>query len=342
MKGGFWVTVVSVLVPIFNVEKYLRQCVDSILSQTREDIEIVLIDDGSTDSSGFIADEYATRDERVQVIHKPNSGYGDSMNRGLLESHGEWIAIVEPDDWVEPTMVASLLNKAEEYESAERPIDIVKGDYLRVINEPGKDPREELSAYATMMHPSSQPFTIDECPTPLRLHPSIWTALYRRAFLDELGIRFLPIPGAGWADNPFFLEVMIAARSIVYVGEPVYHYREFEDGTISHLKDWRVIPARWAEMEAVLRKYDVHVPAILEAHDCRGCAYLQMLHEDFEQTDELVEAARAMARNIDLDLVSRSAEIPKEYKLAYSGYLPASGRMRLLTGWLAMQMRERI
>lgn len=333
---------VSVLVPIYNVDEYVRQCVESILAQTQGELEVMLIDDGSTDASGSIADEYALHDERVRVIHKPNSGYGDSMNRGLSESHGEWIAIVEPDDWVEPTMIELLLDAVEAQRSSNRPIDIVKADYLRVIGGSSGEEHDEPSAYATLMRSPLRPFSIDECPTPLRLHPSIWTALYRKAFLDEFGIRFLPIPGAGWADNPFFLETMIAARSIVYVDEPVYHYREFEDGTLSHLKNWRIICDRWAEMQDVLAKYDVHMPTILEAHACRGCAYLQMLHDDFEQTDELVRAARAMAQTLDLGVVSGSENIPKEYKAALGAYLTARERAVLFLGWIGMQMRSRM
>jgi len=340
--GDVAVTLVSVLVPIYNVEKYLRQCADSVLAQTHANIEVILVDDGSTDSSGSIADEHARADGRVQVIHKPNSGYGDSLNRALAESHGEWIAIVEPDDWVEPTMIETLLATAREFETTERRIDLVKADYVRVVNEREGASHEEPSAYAGVMAPTHQPFSIDEFPVPLRLHPSIWTALYRKPFLDELGIRFKPIPGAGWADNPFFLETMVAARAIAWSPEPVYHYREFEDGTLSHLRDWHIIADRWREMNDVLDKYDVRVPSILEAHACRGCAYLQMLQKDFEQTGELVLAAREMAETIEFDLVRRSSSIPMDYKLAYARCLPAGKGLELLSGWVSMQFRSRM
>ena len=340
--GDAGMTLVSILVPIYNVDKYLRQCVSSILAQTYERIEVFLIDDGSTDESGRIADEFGALDERVHVLHKPNSGYGDSLNAGLAQSKGEWIAIVEPDDWVEATMVEVLLAAAEQHETVERRVDIVKGDYVRVVNELGRGSRELPSAHASIQRPESQPFSIDEWPLILCLHPSIWTALYRREFLDEFGILFRPIPGAGWADNPFFLETMIAARSIVYVDAPVYRYREFEDGTISHLRDWHTIIDRWYEMAEILTKYDMQIPAVLEAHACRGCAYLQMLRKDFEQTEELVGAAEGMAHTIDLDIVRSSSIIPKEYKLAYGSYLSIADRATLLFGWCAMQVNGRL
>lgn len=309
---------VSVLVPIFNVEPWLRQCIESILAQTLEGIEVVLVDDGSTDGSAAIVDGFAAADVRVCGIHKPNSGYGDSLNRALEEAQGEWVAIVEPDDWVEPAMLEHLLAAAREHASVERPVDIVKGAYRRVIYEQGRESRDATCVHLDLVAPPHQPFTVDECPALLALHPSIWSALYRRAFLDEFGIRFKPIPGAGWADNPFFIETMVAARSIVWLAEEIYHYREFEDGTLSHLKDWRIITGRWAEMNEVLRAYDAQAPIILQAHACRGCAYLQMLLHDFDTRDpELQAAIRTMATSIDPRDVKNSPYVPAEYKRAF-------------------------
>ena len=92
---------ISVIVPVYNTEKYLRRCIDSILSQTFTDFELLLINDGSTDSSGEICDQYAAKDERVRVFHKENGGVSSARNVGLDEARGEWIAFVDSDDWVE-------------------------------------------------------------------------------------------------------------------------------------------------------------------------------------------------------------------------------------------------
>ena len=89
---------VSIVVPIYNVEKYLRQCLDSVVNQTLKEIEIICVDDGSTDSSPEIIQEYVEKDNRVKVISKPNSGYGNSMNRGFDMAEGEYIGIVESDE----------------------------------------------------------------------------------------------------------------------------------------------------------------------------------------------------------------------------------------------------
>lgn len=93
---------VSIVVPVYNVEKYLRECLDSLLAQKLKDIEIIVVNDGSTDSSADIAAEYAARDSRVRLISKENEGYGKTMNRGFSEARGEYVGIVESDDFADP------------------------------------------------------------------------------------------------------------------------------------------------------------------------------------------------------------------------------------------------
>lgn len=101
---------VSVIVPVYNVEPYLRKCLDSILAQTYQNLEIILVDDGSTDKSGTICDEYAGRDDRIHVIHKENGGVSSARNAGLTAADGEYIGWVDADDWIEPDMYAYLLS----------------------------------------------------------------------------------------------------------------------------------------------------------------------------------------------------------------------------------------
>ena len=105
---------ISVLVPCYNVERYLRQCLDSISAQTFNDMEILCLNDGSTDGTPAIIQEYADKDDRFILINKPNSGYGATMNVGLNTAKGKYIAIVESDDYIEPTMMEVLYNAVEE------------------------------------------------------------------------------------------------------------------------------------------------------------------------------------------------------------------------------------
>ena len=104
---------ISIIVPVYNVEKYLHRCIDSILVQTFTDFECIFIDDGSTDGSGRILDEYATEDGRVRVIHQANAGVSAARNAGLAMAHGEWIGFVDSDDWIEPNMYEYLYANAK-------------------------------------------------------------------------------------------------------------------------------------------------------------------------------------------------------------------------------------
>ena len=117
--------IVSVITPIYNVERYLPECLDSLLSQTLEDIEFICVNDGSTDGSGEILRSYAARDPRIIVIEKENSGYGASMNVGLDAASGEYIGIVESDDFASPEMFETLYQLAVDHGQP----DIVKSNY---------------------------------------------------------------------------------------------------------------------------------------------------------------------------------------------------------------------
>ncbi len=106
---------ISVIVPIYKVEPYLRKSLDSIVGQTYQNLEIILVDDGSPDGCGAICDEYAARDERITVIHKPNGGVSSARNAGLERATGDWIGWVDPDDWIEGDMYEYLLENAKKY-----------------------------------------------------------------------------------------------------------------------------------------------------------------------------------------------------------------------------------
>lgn len=163
---------VSVVVPIYGVEKYLHQCVDSILAQTLKDIEIILVDDGSKDKCPEIVDEYAKKDPRIVSVHQPNGGYGRAVNHGIELAKGEYIGIIESDDWIEPTMYEKLYQKAVETNS-----DITKSNFY-VYNS-----LLPINKQNTIWHSSRQdlskapdtPFSVEEYPQIIIFHASIWS-----------------------------------------------------------------------------------------------------------------------------------------------------------------------
>ena len=121
--------VISIIVPVYNVEKYLHRCIDSILAQTFPDFECILIDDGSPDNCPAICDEYAEKDGRIIVIHQKNAGVSAARNTGLDKASGEWIGFVDSDDWLEPNALGKLYNKQRETNA-----DIVTGRYRNIYN----------------------------------------------------------------------------------------------------------------------------------------------------------------------------------------------------------------
>ena len=105
---------ISVIIPIYNVEKYLNKCIDSIINQTYKNLEIILVDDGSPDNCPQICDEYAKKDNRIKVIHKKNGGVSSARNVGLINSTGNYIGFIDPDDYIEPIMYEKLLKVLKE------------------------------------------------------------------------------------------------------------------------------------------------------------------------------------------------------------------------------------
>ena len=232
---------VSVVVPVCNVEKYLRQCLDSLVSQSLEDIEIVCVDDGSTDSSLSILEEYAARDGRIVLLPQPNRGYGAAVNAGLDRATGEWIGIVEPDDFVDADMYLKLTRLADSHPE----VDVVKGGYWQLYDFPeAKFEKIELGCRME----SGSVFSVFEYPRVTGFHPSIWSCIYRRTFLSECNCRMKEVPGAGWVDNPFLLETLCQAKAIAWLNEPIYHYRQYHTDSALRLKDPLIPLERLREM----------------------------------------------------------------------------------------------
>lgn len=206
---------ISIIMPTYNVEKYFAQCLDSILESTLEDIEIIPVDDGSKDSCGKIMDDYAAKDSRVKPIHKENGGYGKAVNVGMDAAQGEYISIIETDDWIDPQMFEKLYAAAKESEA-----DCIKGNFYHC---PKPDVNIKHNFFDTL--PIGKSFVLSEHPEILMLAPSIWSALYKKSFLLENNIRCVETPGASYQDLPFAFEVYSRAKSILLVDEPFYYYR---------------------------------------------------------------------------------------------------------------------
>lgn len=221
---------VSIVVPVCNVEQYLRECIDSCVNQTLRDIEIICMNDGSTDSSPEILREYAEMDERVKVVNKDNAGYGHTMNLGMDLAQGEYIGIVESDDFVEPDMFEELYDIAKD-----KDLDIVKGDYYKIWG----DEENRKKIYAKLnskKHCYNNIVDPREC-TDIFEFNTTWSGIYRKAFLQDNNIRHLETPGASYQDIGFWFKTTCSASSIFYLDKPFYHYRQDNINSSIHRKD---------------------------------------------------------------------------------------------------------
>ena len=215
---------VSLIVPVYNVEEYLSKCIDSLVKQTLKDIEIILIDDGGKDSCPQIIDEYAAQDSRIIAIHKENGGYGSAINKGLDIATGEYIGIVESDDYIEPDMYEKLYIQAKKYKA-----NVCKASFysynsnLSTENQNIKWCHENIQEIEHF--PTDKPFKIFEYPKLIMFHPSIWANIYERDFLSKNKIRVNNSRSASYQDFPFMVEIMCKAERITVVHDYLYHWR---------------------------------------------------------------------------------------------------------------------
>ncbi len=222
---------ISVIVPVYNVAPYLRQGVDSILSQSYTNLEVLLIDDGSTDESGAICDEYAQQDSRVKVIHKPNGGLSSARNVGLSLASGEWISFVDSDDWLDTNIYQKCVDELERYPDLDLVRFLINYAYLEKESnsyrlEPWKEAQDSLVIDKSLCFKY-----------PGRVLAVVWSSIYRASVLKSLDITF--IEGLIHEDEYFTSEFYARAKSLKgrYIPYYGYYYRQNREGAITHNKD---------------------------------------------------------------------------------------------------------
>lgn len=203
----------SIVVPVYQVEAYIAECIESLTAQTYKNIEILLVDDGSPDRSGKICDAYAQKDSRIRVLHKQNGGVSDARNRGIQEARGEYLFFVDGDDFAAPVLVEKTISCAQKQQA-----DIVIFDYEAV--EEGTGRRD----FCHFHLPENQIFNVKSTPEILLKNPSPWSRMYRRQFWEETGAVFPQ--GIHYEDLAIIPRLALKAERIAYMGgEPLYYYR---------------------------------------------------------------------------------------------------------------------
>lgn len=249
---------VSIIVPIFNVEKYLSECIDSILSQTYANIEIILIDDGSTDKSAQICDVYAAKDKRISVIHKINEGVSAARNDSLKVANGQLIMFVDSDDWIDPETCETAVSAMEESDA-----DVVMWTYISENN--GNQSRKIIFSSDTVfegadvkekLHRRLFGLTGEELAHP-ELADSfcpVWGKLYKKEILNN-NISFVNLSEIGsYEDGLFNIEVFSKVEKAVYLNKCLYHYRKENASSVTsgYRKD---LFEKWQHLFYLMQEY---------------------------------------------------------------------------------------
>lgn len=215
---------ISIIVPIYNVENFLDQCIKSILEQTYKELEIILVDDGSTDRSSEICDFYSRLDERIIVIHKENGGLVSARKAGLMKSKGEYIGFVDGDDWIEPNMYEELYKKVIEEE-----VDIVLsgryedvGNVSRNVLHGFAEGRYDKKALEEKIYPQ---MIVNENFFAWGIFPGLWDKLFKRQSIFSYQLQVCENITMG-EDAAVVYPCMLQADNIYIIGRSFYHYRQ--------------------------------------------------------------------------------------------------------------------
>jgi len=198
---------ISVIVPVFNVQNYLKNCVDSILSQTFNDFEVLLINDGSTDNSGIICDEYAEKDDRIKVIHKKNEGVSAARNDGIKNANGSFLIYVDSDDYIEKTMLEDMYNNAQKTGA-----DIVACDFYQEYL--------DKSVYTSAYYENKEEFFRAVLANNWGV---MWKMLVKADLYSKNNIYFPPKIDAG-EDYFVCVKLVFYAQKISCIKQAYYHY----------------------------------------------------------------------------------------------------------------------
>lgn len=208
---------ISIVVPVYNVEQYIEQCIDSILQQTYSNIEIILVNDGSTDSSGEICERYAKKDKRIKLIQKKNGGLSDARNYGIVAAKGRYIGCVDSDDWIEADMYEKLYKACIDNDA-----DIsVCGHFREYVN--------KTVLYEQKYEILSANQALEKLIRGEELHDHAWSKLYKKFLFNEIEY---PV-GKLYEDVRTTYKLIAKSSKVISIPNPLYHYRQ-RKGSIAH------------------------------------------------------------------------------------------------------------
>lgn len=290
---------VSLIVPTYNVEQYLVECMESITNQTLEDIEVICINDGSTDGSLSILQSYADKDKRIIIVDKENGGYGIGMNIGLEIATGEYIGIVEPDDFVPVNMFGNLYDIAKGNN-----LDFVKADFYRFERATNGDMFLTYNHLSKKEEDYNVVFNPSETPEAIRWIMNTWSGIYKREFLNKWNIRHNETPGASFQDNGFWFQTVVFATRAMIIDKPYYMNRR--DNPNSSVKNMQ-------KVFCVNVEYD-HIKDVLIEHPETWNRFKS--YYTLKRFHNCLTTLRRIDNSCKLDYVNRfSKEMKRAYQL---------------------------
>lgn len=331
---------ISIIMPSLNVAPYIRQCIESAIHQTLEDIEIICVDASSTDGTVEILQEYANRDRRIKIIHSKVKSYGYQMNLGIDAATGVYIGVLETDDWAEPDMFEALWKNATENNA-----DMVKSNYYWYTTQNGiqNEPFENLKncSYRKIFSPS------EDCSL-FETTPAIWSGIYLREMLISNHIRFNETPGASFQDTSFHFMVCTVSQRCYLLKDHFLHYRKDNDGSsvYSSSKVYCVVDEMhyYEDFLAVHEEYREKIEKFYQALKYEKYrwnymrlpfesqyAFLKLMHKEFSEAYENhmldQEYFTAAGWNAVTEIIQNPVDYfnkTKEHKAKELGYMPTS------------------
>lgn len=239
---------VSIIIPVYKRERYLFQCFNSAINQTLKEIEIIIVDKAEKDAARKVIDYFEQNDSRVIAPHIKNNGYGASCNIGLSMAHGEYVLILESDDYIEPEMCQEMYSLAKSLNA-----DVVKTPYTEFFNDGRFQDCPHRKQMAEIL-PKNKCFSAKEYGEILEIHASLWSCLYRREYLQSEGIKFVEADGAGYVDVGFRIDTLVNTDRIAWLDIPYYNYRVDSLGSSTNNWNVSVMNQRWKEVHEYFAK----------------------------------------------------------------------------------------
>ncbi|MBS6600274.1 MAG: glycosyltransferase family 2 protein [Clostridium sp.] len=215
---------VSIIIPVYNVEEYIEECLKSILAQTYKDIELLIVDDGSTDNSLGLIREYENKFKKIRIFTQQNKGVSEARNLALNYVSGEFVLYIDPDDFLEPNMIEKMVNKAEKYNS-----DItICGYYLYYSKD---NANNKIFTYGINENKTLSSLEVIDMMLNYKLQGQLWNKLFKKDLLINNNFKFEP--GRYIQDIFPVFKMVLKSSNITFIDEPLYYYRQRMSSTVN-------------------------------------------------------------------------------------------------------------